>query len=159
MDDKLVHQVFEELLPSLEALDTKCAAILQFLKSKGIASDDELAPYLEQAGNASSVRWLAARVRINHLLSTTPAAEKDRGKQSGEASEKSPELPTSKKSTEAEGGRKEKDESDVQKTTENADAEIASVGEQRKDGQKENPSPEREHKDGQSPEHEDKNAA
>ncbi len=72
MDDKLAQQVFEELLPSLEARDTKCAAILQFLKKKGIASDDELAPYFEQAGNASSVRWRAARVRINHLLSTPP---------------------------------------------------------------------------------------
>lgn len=45
MDNKTVRDVFEELLPSLEALDTKCAAILQFLKNKGIANDDELAPF------------------------------------------------------------------------------------------------------------------
>ena len=56
MDEKLAKQVFDELLPSLEALDTKCAAILQFLKNKRIANDDELAAYFAEAGNASSVR-------------------------------------------------------------------------------------------------------
>jgi hypothetical protein len=159
MDAKLLQQVFEELLPSLEALDTKCAAILQFLKNKGIANDDELAPYFEEAGNASSVRWRAARVRINYLLSAPQAEEKDKGKQSGEASEKSPEPPTSKKSTEAEGEKPKKDEGELQKTTDNAQAENASSEKARKEDQKDNQSPEREQKDRQSPEHEDKNAA
>ncbi len=158
MDDKLLQQVFEELLPSLEALDTKCAAILQFLKTKGIATDDELAPYFEQAGNASSVRWRAARVRINHLLSTPQAEEKDKGKQSGEASEKSPE-PSAKKSTGAEGEKPEKDEGELQKTTNNVQTESASSGEPRKEGQKDDQSSQREQKDRQSSEHEDKNAA
>jgi hypothetical protein len=75
MDEKVAQQLFDELLPSLEALDTKCAAIRQFLMDKGIANEAELAPYIEQAGNASSVRWRAARVRINHLLSTAKAEE------------------------------------------------------------------------------------
>jgi len=149
MDDKLLQQVFEELLPSLEALDTKCAAILQFLKTKGIATDEELAPYFEQAGNASNVRWRAARVRINHLLSTHPAEEKDKGKKSGEASEKSPEPPTSKKTTEAEGEEPEKHEGELKKTTDNAQAEVASSAEPRKEGRK----------DDQSPGNEEKNAA
>jgi len=161
MDEKLVQQVFEELLPSLEALDTKCAAILQFLKMKGIASDDELAPYFEQAGNASSVRWRAARVRINHLLSTPPAEEKDKGKQSGKASEKSPEPPASKNSTEAEP---KKEEGELQRTVDNAHAESASSGEQKQEGRKDNQAPGPEQKDRQPPdrpsaEHEDKNAA
>jgi len=159
MDEKLLQQVFEELLPSLEALDTKCAAILQFLKTKGIATDDELAPYLEQAGNASSVRWRAARVRINHLLSTPQVEEKDKGTPATEASKKSREPAASKKSAEAEGGKPEKDEDGVQKTTDNAQTESSSTGEARKEGQKDNPSPDREQKDRQLPEHADNNAA
>jgi hypothetical protein len=130
VDDKLVRQVFEELLPSLEALDTKCAAILQFLKNKGIANDDELAPYFEEAGNASNVRWGAARLRINHLLSTTQAAEKDKGTSSSQAPEKKPEPTVVKKSTDIEGGKAEKDKGDVQKTTESKAA-----GSEQKDGQ------------------------
>jgi hypothetical protein len=151
MDNKLVQQVFEELLPSLEALDTKCAAILQFLKTKGIATDDELAPYFEEAGNASSVRWRAARVRMNHLLSTPEAEEKDKAKETlpSQAPEKSPEPSASKKSTEAEGEKPKKEEGELQKTTDNAHAESAPSGEQKEEGRK----------DDQSPDHEEKNAA
>ena len=161
MDDKLLQQVFEELLPSLEALDTKCAAILQFLKNKGIATDDELAPYFEQAGNASSVRWRAARVRINHLLSTPQAEEKGKDKEtsSSQSAEKTAEPSASKKSTEAKTENAEKAPSDVPKPADNAhegtsdeeqkQTESASSGEPRRKGQK----------DDQSPGDEEKNAA
>lgn len=70
MDEEIVQQIVEELLSSLEPLDTQTAALVQFLKAKGIATDEELAPYLEQAGNASNVRWLATRVRIRSLISS-----------------------------------------------------------------------------------------
>lgn len=69
MDIDALGEILDELLPSFEALEIKNTAILQFLKDKGITTDDELAPYLETAGNASSVRWRATRVRMMSLIS------------------------------------------------------------------------------------------
>jgi hypothetical protein len=70
MDNEVGNELLQELFSALETMDTQSAAILQFLKDKGMASDGELAPYLEQAGNASNVRWRAVRVRVSSLLSS-----------------------------------------------------------------------------------------
>jgi len=68
MNNDAIKEVLNELFSHLERLETQNEAILQFLKEKKRVTDKQLAPYLEQAGNASSVKWRAARVRINHLL-------------------------------------------------------------------------------------------
>ncbi len=68
MNDNPAHQVFSDLLGYLELLEAQTGAILQFLKEKGIATDEQLAPYLERAANAASVKWGAARVRMEHLF-------------------------------------------------------------------------------------------
>jgi len=75
MDVHLAQELLNELGSSLENLETQQAALLQFLKDKGIVTDEQLAPYLNQAGNASSVRWRAAHARLEHLFS---AAQKER---------------------------------------------------------------------------------
>src|SRR6266536_835061 len=82
-------RVAEEMLSSLEALETQSGAILQFLKDKGIANDELLAPYLEQARNASNIRWRAARLRINRLLAGAfKSAEKSKETKADESTEK-----------------------------------------------------------------------
>jgi hypothetical protein len=68
MNNDAMKEVLNELFSHLERLETQSEAILQFLKEKKRVTDKQLAPYLEQAGNASNVKWRAARVRIDHLL-------------------------------------------------------------------------------------------
>ena len=67
-DGKLGGELLNELFSAFEDLETQSAGILQFLKEKGLATDEELAPYLKQAGDASEVRWRAARLRMDALL-------------------------------------------------------------------------------------------
>lgn len=70
MDEEILKQIFDELFSALEPLETQTVALLRFLKSKGIATDQEFAAYLEEAGNASNVRWRAARVRTAALIAS-----------------------------------------------------------------------------------------
>jgi hypothetical protein len=109
MDEKIVQEIMHELFSSLERLDTQNSAILQFLKDKGIARDEELTPYMEQASNAANVRWLAVRVRIDHLASgAIKSAEKSAQHEAPKAVEKTtgenPEArPDEKESRKTEG--------------------------------------------------------
>jgi hypothetical protein len=89
MNAELAQELLNELGSSLEHLETQHAALLQFLKDKGIVAEAEFAPYLDQAGRTSSVRWRAARVRLEHLFSAETlkeerAAEKERPSTGGE---------------------------------------------------------------------------
>jgi hypothetical protein len=103
MNNEAMKEVLNELFSHLEKLETQNEAILQFLKEKKRVTDKQLAPYLEQAGNASNVRWRAARVRIERMLSPEhPEKEVKLGKQ--------PELHEDAKPTES--ADKEKRRSD-----------------------------------------------
>lgn len=93
MDEKIVDQILDELFSSLEDLETRSAAILLFLKDQGTAMDEKLAPYLEQAGNTSNVRWRAARVRLGGLIASvmkSPTQASEEGEQKTAEEEKEP---------------------------------------------------------------------
>lgn len=83
-----IKEILEELFSLLESLETQTLALTQFMKDQGIATDEKLAPYLARAGNASSVKWRAARARMSYLLS--PAAKKsdDQEKEKDKQSDK-----------------------------------------------------------------------
>ena len=100
MEQDAAEQLLDELLASLEAMESQNMAILQFLKDKGIATEEQLAPYLEQAATASDVKWRAGRLRIKHLLSS---AMKSFEEQSEKASAESKELSADKKEEKASG--------------------------------------------------------
>jgi hypothetical protein len=63
-----LKEIFDELFGLLESLEAQSMAVTQFLKDQKIGNDKKLTPYLEQAGNASSVKWRAARARMEYLL-------------------------------------------------------------------------------------------
>lgn len=114
MDPEVTEQILDELLPAFQSLETQSTAIMQFLKGKGIANDDQLAPYLEQAANASSVRWRAVRIRMARLLASL--------EKSSERTAKEPVTPTTeqtqKTAEKSEDKRLAAAESNAEKSTE-----------------------------------------
>jgi hypothetical protein len=90
MNEKTAQLLLDELFPALEMLETQSAAILQFLRDKGIASDEELTSFLDQAAKASNVRWRAARVRMDRQLSSATKAEESTEQKPLETAQKNP---------------------------------------------------------------------
>src|ERR1700730_13704611 len=103
-----IKEILDELFSLLETLETQSLALTQFLKDQGIATDAKLAPYLDRAGNASSVKWRAARARMQYLLSPVPKQTKEEEKDKNKEPEKPPsEKPSGEKqSTEKTSGEK-----------------------------------------------------
>jgi hypothetical protein len=108
-ENNVVQEILHDLFSSLEALETQSTAILQFLKDKGIATDEELAAHLEQAGNASSVRWRGVRVRADYLFaSAIKAAEEATEKETPKSAETEQESkPATKQSDKKETAKSE----------------------------------------------------
>ena len=78
MNVDLAQELLNELGSSLQDMETQHAALLQFLKDNGMLTDDQFAPYLAQAAKASAVRWRAARVRLESVLSAERQKEEKR---------------------------------------------------------------------------------
>jgi hypothetical protein len=75
MNADLAQELLNVLGSSLENLETQHAALLQLLKDNGVVSDDQLAPYLTQAGKTSNVRWRAAHIRLDRLFDSEKQIE------------------------------------------------------------------------------------
>jgi hypothetical protein len=118
MDQALEQKILDELYEHLEDVETQSAAVLNFLKAKGIATAEELAPYFEQASKATSVKWVAERARISYLLSSATIPEKAAGEPSN-PTESTPERDADKptKTTHGSNG----------KETQNADQDSAAA--------------------------------
>jgi hypothetical protein len=147
-NNNFVQEIFHDLFSSMETLETQSAAVLQFLKDKGIATDEELASHLEQAENASSVRWRGVRVRADYLFaSAINAAEQVAEKESTKHAEMKPE---SKPDTRQSGG-KETGKGAKQVATQNA-ANQQADNEQADKAQRDNEQPEHEQPHNDKPE-------
>jgi hypothetical protein len=95
-----IKEILDELFSLLETFETQSMAITQFLKDQGIATDEKLAPYLDRAGNASSVKWRAARARMQYLLSPVQKEKKQSEGENPAGSEKKPDQAPQTASTE-----------------------------------------------------------
>jgi hypothetical protein len=96
--------VLIELFPYLEALETRTTAILQLLKDKGFTTDEQFATYLEQAGNACDVEWLAARVRMKHLMSSSGKDTRKTAESSADLSDRKTAAPAAELTAEKTAG-------------------------------------------------------
>ena len=151
MDDKIAQLILDELFSSLEIVEAQSTAILELLKEKHLASDEELARYLEQAGLASSVKRRAARARIDHLVSgitnppkkaTETESAKAEEKKGGE--EKTEEEKTEEKKTEPapqanveEENKPEQAEAAIPKKTHDGKEDSGGAEESRKESEEE----------------------
>ena len=107
MDQNVTQYVLQELLPVFENLDAQSSAILAFLKDKHIATEEALKPYLVQSSMASSVKWRAIRVRLEHLLAPAP-------KTTTEAAKKESQSPRAEGSEVSKGGESAKPETSAE---------------------------------------------
>jgi hypothetical protein len=123
MDEAVLREVFDELFSALETLETQNDAMLQFLKDRGLVGDEDLTPFLESASRASSVRWRAVRIRMDHLLSKAPRKEdvlQGRFQAADAAEEK---RPTVQQSSEGPGDSKQSERSTEKTEQSSGDAE------------------------------------
>src|ERR1700680_2941622 len=102
-----LKEILGELFALLEAHETHSMAVLQFLRDQGIATDEKLAPYLELAGRASNIKWLAARQRMEELV--TPLQKKTHhGNKKKETTDGNKDKEKAKETSQEKGKQKDK---------------------------------------------------
>jgi hypothetical protein len=114
MDEQILQDIFSELFSALEPLEAQSAALLQFIKAKGIASEEELKPFLEQAANASNVRWRGVRVRTAALISAALRPAEQESKKSDAENKEAKSEPASPKKAEQGSDQEKKEEAKIE---------------------------------------------
>lgn len=102
----IVDELLDELFSNFEPLEAQNTALLQFLKAKGLATDEELAPFLKQAADGANVRWLAVRIRTAALIANLIKPE-----------EKPADSPTEENTPEAQASDKQEPKSESSQET------------------------------------------
>ncbi len=145
MNVELAEELVDALGSSLEDLEAGQAALIQFLKDQGIVTDEQFAAYLKQAGKASSVRWRAARVRLEHLIEGEKAREEKAAEEKKREDQKEENQKKEEKAPMSDGGDSAAPRSDAPK--ENASAQPDQTkddGSTKLDEPKDNAAPQRE---------------
>jgi hypothetical protein len=101
MDTAPLKEIVNELLSSLESLEAQSAGVLEFLKSEKRGTGKKLAPFLEQAAEASNVRYRAARLRMERLFAELERQEEKAGEQSKEVELAAPQAKETEQAAQA----------------------------------------------------------
>ena len=115
-----MRELLGELLSALEGLEAQNLAVLEFLKAQEKGAD-KLAPYLEQAEKTSSVKWMATRARLNHLLDGAAREAERAAEKSAETQVRSAEPAKVEKSTESEDTNPKESPSEQRKKVEGSE--------------------------------------
>lgn len=87
LDEQQLKEILSELFGLLESLETSNIAAFRALAEKKIVTEDEIERLLHEAGDASSVKWRAARVRMEYLLTPIEKNKEEAGKLEAKAEE------------------------------------------------------------------------
>ncbi len=109
MDEKVIDELLDAILPMLASAESQSTAALQAVKQSGALTEEQLAPLIEQASNATEIKMRATRLRLKRVLTAAVSDFENDHKKKNEEEQKSAESAEKK----AESDDKE---SDHQKT-------------------------------------------
>ncbi len=115
-----IAEIFDEMFTLLADIETRNAALFEYMKEQGGVTDEKLAPYLDRAAAASDVRWRAARARMEHLLAPKPKSATEVGKDE-KSKEQSSSQPHAKGKEAESSGTKPQDAKKQEQKTESKD--------------------------------------
>jgi hypothetical protein len=101
VDENVIDELLDALLSPLEAAEARSLALLQALMQARVLTEEQLAPFLKQAENASEIKARGLRIRLKRILSDVARdaerakkkTEDDDNKNTGKADSKAGKTP------------------------------------------------------------------